>query len=359
MRISIAALLALAAVTGVSAQNQAATGGDPVVKMDTSLGAIYLELNAAKAPISTENFVRYVKEGFYQGTIFHRIMPTFMIQGGGYLPDLSERKDGLREPIKNEWQNGLKNTRGTIAMARTQVPDSATAQFYINVVNNAMLDQPQGGAAYAVFGRVIVGMDVVDKIKAVETKIDPKLPMGKVVPVEPVVIKGATLVSAEERAKLADLIKQEDEKLARAEAEAKAAAEAAAREKEKQLAEVIAKIEQEAGKKAEKTASGLMYVTLKEGAGAQPKPEDTIDVHYTGWLVDGTKVDSSVDRGKPATRPLNKFIKGWIEGVGMMKVGEKRKFIIPPDLGYGAGGRGSIPPNAWLIFEIELLGIKP
>jgi len=140
------------------------------VKMTTSQGDIIIELNNEKAPISTRNFLAYVDKKQYDGTVFHRIIPNFMIQGGGF-----EAKDGklveksTDKPIKNEWQNGLKNTRGTIAMARTSAPDSATCQFYINVVDNAALDVPRGGAAYAVFGKVIAGMDTVDKLKAVPT----------------------------------------------------------------------------------------------------------------------------------------------------------------------------------------------
>ena len=137
------------------------------VSMTTSKGVIYLELNAAQAPISTENFVKYTKEGFYNGTIFHRVIKTFMIQGGGYTPDMKQKE--TKKPIKNEWKNGLPNNRGAISMARTNAPDSATCQFFINTVDNKMLDQPRDGAAYAVFGKVIKGMDVVDAIAAVPT----------------------------------------------------------------------------------------------------------------------------------------------------------------------------------------------
>jgi FKBP-type peptidyl-prolyl cis-trans isomerase len=277
-----------------------------------------------------------------------------MIQGGGYLPDLTEKKEGLRAPIKNEWQNGLKNARGTIAMARTQVPDSATAQFFINVVDNAMLDQARDGAAYAVFGKVIAGMDVVDKIRNTPVKDDPKLPMGKVVPVEPVVIKAMKRMSAEECKPLL-------EQAAKADAEAKATETKANAAKEQEVQDFVQKVEQETGKKSEKTASGLISVVLKAGEGASPKPTDTVEVHYTGTLMDGKKFDSSVDRGKPATFRLNQVIKGWTEGLGLMKAGEKRKLIIPPALAYGANpppGSG-IPANSWLVFDVELLSIKP
>jgi len=160
-------------VTCLAAAQQAAPtpsptpGGPPTAApvyaaMTTSKGTIYLELDAAKAPISVENFVTYAKDGFYSGTIFHRVIKGFMIQGGGHATDMKLKP--TREPIKNEWNNGLKNVRGTISMARTNAPNSATSQFFINTVDNAMLDQPRGGAAYAVFGKVVRGMDVVDAI---------------------------------------------------------------------------------------------------------------------------------------------------------------------------------------------------
>ena len=141
----------------------AAQTANPVVMMKTSKGDITIELDAAKAPISVKNFLSYVDEKFYDGTIFHRIIKGFMIQGGGLTPDFIEKK--AKAPIKNEAGNGLQNRRGTIAMARTEDLNSATCQFYINHVDNFPLD----GAKYAVFGRVIQGIDVVDAIAAVST----------------------------------------------------------------------------------------------------------------------------------------------------------------------------------------------
>ncbi len=159
------------------------------IHMKTSMGDIYMELNGEKAPISTENFCRYVDKGFYEGTIFHRVINGFMIQGGGLTADLKQKPGD--PPIKNEWQNGLKNVRGSVAMARTNVVDSATSQFFINVVDNGFLDQARDGAAYAVFGKVIAGMDVVDKIKAVKTGAGD-------VPVTPVVIEKVSRISKAE-----------------------------------------------------------------------------------------------------------------------------------------------------------------
>ena len=143
---------------------------NPVVLMSTSMGDIRIELDAVKAPITTKNFVAYVSAGHYDGLIFHRVIPGFMIQGGGMDPAMNEKKNGA--PIKNEAANGLKNDVGTIAMARTNVVDSATSQFFINVKNNDFLNHRSAAPAeygYAVFGRVIEGMDVVQSIEKVKT----------------------------------------------------------------------------------------------------------------------------------------------------------------------------------------------
>ena len=135
------------------------------VVMETSLGSIKLELDGDKAPVTVSNFLSYVEDGFFDGTVFHRVIPNFMIQGGGFEPGLKQKK--TKAPIKNEAPNGLSNTRGTIAMARTSDLNSATAQFFINVSDNAGLDDRR--SPYCVFGKVVEGMDVVDKIKGVAT----------------------------------------------------------------------------------------------------------------------------------------------------------------------------------------------
>jgi len=163
-------LLALAVGLCGSASCQAAEpkSQNPVVVMETSLGPIKIELAQEKAPITVKNFLAYVDGKFYDGTIFHRVIPEFMIQGGGFQPGMKEKE--TRAAIKNESANGLSNTRGTIAMARTNDPDSATAQFFISVKDNSRsLDTTSSRPGYAVFGKVIEGMDVVDKIVAVPT----------------------------------------------------------------------------------------------------------------------------------------------------------------------------------------------
>ncbi|HRZ11613.1 MAG TPA: peptidylprolyl isomerase [Kiritimatiellia bacterium] len=149
---------------------EAAPAAAPRVKLQTSMGDIVLELDPAKAPLSVENFLKYVDDGHYNGTIFHRVINGFMIQGGGFTRNMQQKP--TRGPVRNEADNGLKNARGTIAMARTSDPHSATAQFFISVVDNASLDHTSPdprGYGYCVFGRVVEGLDVVDKIKAVQT----------------------------------------------------------------------------------------------------------------------------------------------------------------------------------------------
>ena len=171
------------------------TGPDPVVKLETSMGDIVLRLDRRKAPVTTENFLQYVKSGHYNGTIFHRVIKDFMIQGGGMTADMKEKD--TRAPIKNEANNGLRNVRYTIAMARTMNPHSATAQFFINTVDNPFLNFTSAsgqGWGYAVFGKVIQGEDVVNKIKMVPTG---RKGMHDDVPLSPVVIRKASIVNAQ------------------------------------------------------------------------------------------------------------------------------------------------------------------
>ena len=175
--------LALALCVSLAAQAQK-------VKLATSAGDIVIELDAEKAPKTVDNFVKYVKAGHYDGTIFHRVIPTFMIQGGGMTADMKEKS--TRAPIPLESKNGLNNVRGSVAMARTSDPNSATSQFFINVENNDRLDaaNARDGNGYAVFGKVVAGMEVVDKIRAVPT--GSKGPHNDV-PTTPITINKATL----------------------------------------------------------------------------------------------------------------------------------------------------------------------
>ncbi|MHC4912240.1 MAG: peptidylprolyl isomerase [Planctomycetota bacterium] len=163
-----------------------------MVELDTSLGEIVIELNEEAAPVTVKNFLQYVEDGFFDGTIFHRVIPSFMIQGGGFTANMQRK--ATQPAIANEAANGLKNDKGTVAMARTNDPDSATSQFFINHKDNEFLNcTGPGNPGYAVFGKVVQGMDVVDKIAAVKTT---RTGPYSDVPAEPVVIKSAKLVSS-------------------------------------------------------------------------------------------------------------------------------------------------------------------
>jgi cyclophilin family peptidyl-prolyl cis-trans isomerase len=195
LKLVIATVLALALVAPAQAEEPAAETPAPVrVALETNLGEIVLELDPVRAPKSVENFLQYVRDGHYDGTVFHRVIDNFMIQGGGFTEDL--RLKPTRPGIPNEANNGLSNLRGTIAMARTNDPHSANSQFFINVVDNTRLDfvSEQSGHTwgYAVFGRVVSGMEVVDAIRSLETGA--RGPFAKDVPVQPAIIQRARIV---------------------------------------------------------------------------------------------------------------------------------------------------------------------
>lgn len=186
------ALAGLLAAGGAHAQSSTASGAAPRATIRTSMGPIVVELYPDKAPRSVENFMQYARDGFYDGTVFHRVIPNFMIQGGGMTRDMQRKP--TRAPIPLEAKNGLRNEAGTLAMARTSDPNSATSQFFINVVDNASLDAPSpDGHGYAVFGRVVGGMDTVEKIRRVRTTASGP---HRDVPAEPVVIESVTLDKA-------------------------------------------------------------------------------------------------------------------------------------------------------------------
>jgi cyclophilin family peptidyl-prolyl cis-trans isomerase len=194
----VASLICLLAVAAPPAQPapkaQSPAAANPRVLLETSKGKIVIELYADKAPKSAKNFLDYVKSGHFNGTIFHRVMPGFMVQGGGFTPDMNQKP--TKPPIQNEADNGVLNQRGTLAMARTDDPNSATSQFFINVANNGFLNfrgKTPEGWGYAVFGKVVEGMDVVDSIVAVRTTT--KGPYQNV-PVEPILIQKASVLPA-------------------------------------------------------------------------------------------------------------------------------------------------------------------
>lgn len=370
------ASLGVAALAGVAqAESDAApsktTEPYVYVRFQTAKGDVVLELNQAKAPITVQNFLKYVDDGFYNDTVIHRVVngSIGVIQGGGFDANLKEKT--TRDPIKNEWGNGLTNDRGTISMARTPVADSATSQWFINTRNNQPLDRalpPSGNAGYAVFGKIIDGMTVIDEIAAIPPvektlTIQGRPLVAKDVPSELVTITKAERLKTEDVSNLIAAARAAEAEADKAKAAAAAAENAKKREVGAQslaLAADFLKKHDVDSTKGTFTDSGLWSIVTTPGTGDAATPQDTVTVHYTGWLPDGTKFDSSVDRGSPATFPLRGVIPGWTEGVGSMKVGEKRFFVIRPELAYGKRGSPPvIPADATLIFEVELLSIQP
>ncbi len=323
------------------------------VKVSTTLGDFTLELNRLKAPGTVDNFVSYVDTGHFEGTMFHRIIKDFMIQGGGMNPDYSPKP--TKPAIKNEADNGLKNTKGTVAMARTGDPHSATCQFFINTVDNSFLNhrsKDSGGWGYCVFGRIADGMDIVEKIRNTPVKMDPRADPGKpAAALEPVIIKKMTKLDPNDPAckKAAEAAQKMEQDAAHSLVEGKTKAMDEAKNVVKSKGGDITK--------GKLSATGLWSLDTVEGTGASPLPTSTVTAHYSGWLTNGTPFQSSVGK-EPLVYPLNQLIAGWQEGMGTMKKGGKRFLIVPSESAYGVQGRPGIPPNATLVFEVELLDFK-
>ena len=328
----------------------------PTVKMETSFGDIVLELDAGKAPVTVMNFLKYVEAKFYDGTIFHRVNEGYLIQSGGYLPSMEEKTEGVGEPILLETEGGLSNVRGTIAMAHKISPHSATTQFFINVVDNSgRLDYPQPrGSGYAVFGKVVKGMDTVGKIAAVPVGTHPKYAEGRlpVVPVTPVVINSVRLIGSFDRAKAQALADARNAEFARKLAESR-------KTTEELLREAVKRIEREAKAKFTKTDSGLMYLDHRVGKGPRPTVDDTVVIQCRGTLLNGSEFENTYGQDDPPILQIDGLIKGLREGLTTMNAGGRRTIIVPPELGFGESGvPGKIPYNATIVFEIELLEIK-
>lgn len=335
-----------------NSQNKVVVNGEKVeledgiyAKLETSKGDILFKFETEKAPMTSANFIALaegnmpgVKEEFkdkpyFDGLTFHRVIPGFMIQGGD--PD-GNGQGGPGYEFPNETSNDLTHDKGVVSMANAG-PGTNGSQFFITVAPTKQLD---GG--YSIFGKVVKGQEVADEISKVE-----RSPQDK--PKEDVVMNKVTIIRKGKEAKdfnAAEVFQAEQDEL-------KAA-------KEEQQKEAMKEIEA-MSEGFEVTPSGLRIKITEEGEGDKnPQQGENVSVHYTGMFVDGKKFDSSVDRGEPITFRLGvgQVIKGWDEGIGMMHVGDKARLIIPPDLAYGPQGRGPIPANSWLIFDVELVDIK-
>ena len=305
-------------------------------KFETSKGIIICNLEFKKTPMTVANFVGLAEgkikntakaEGvpYYEGLKFHRVIPNFMIQGGCPLGT------GTGDPgykFGDEFDETLKHVGPGILSMANAGPGTNGSQFFITHVKTDWLD-----GKHSVFGNVVQGMENVNKIVGNDT------------------LTKLTILRKGKEAEAFDAPKVFEFEKANVGAKAEAKAKAEQEKMDKTLNETYGN--------AVKTASGLRYITQTEGTGKMPLATDQVTVHYTGYLLNGTKFDSSVDRGQPATFGLNQVIKGWTEGLQLMKEGGKTKFIIPSELGYGANGAGGvIPPNAWLVFDVELIKVN-
>jgi FKBP-type peptidyl-prolyl cis-trans isomerase len=304
-------------------------------KFETSKGDIYCNLEFKKTPMTVANFVGLAEgvikntakaEGtpYYDGLKFHRVIPNFMIQGGCPL-GTGTGDPGYKFP--DEIDETLKHSGPGILSMANAGPGTNGSQFFITHLKTDWLD-----GKHTVFGNVLKGQDVVDKIAGNDT------------------IKKLIILRKGKEAEAFDAAKVFEFEKANVGAKAEAKAKA---EKEK-----MDKVLNETYGRAQVTPSGLRYIMEKEGAGENPKATDVVTVHYTGYLLNGSKFDSSVDRGQPATFGLNQVIPGWTEGLQLLKPGGKIKLIIPSNLGYGdAGYPPVIPPKSWLIFDVELIKV--
>ncbi|MCD6065246.1 MAG: ppiB [Bacteroidetes bacterium] len=325
-------------------------------KLETSRGTIYTTLDFKQFPMTVANFsglaegtiankIKPAGTPYYDDMKFHRVIPDFMIQGGCPLGngggDPGYSFEDEMDPNSEQAKKGY--VRGTLAMAN-RGPNTNGSQFFIMHKDKPL---PYN---YAIFGHVVKGIEVVDSIAATP-RGNNDLPLQDQKILHLLILKKGKEAEAFDAPKVFETEK--------ANAGVKAAERAKAeQEKQKIAMEAANKEVNEKYGTAKTTASGLRYIIEKEGEGSSPAATSTVTIHYTGTFLNGTKFDSSVDKGQPATFPLQRLIPGWIEGLQLIKPGGKIKLIIPPNLGWGAQGAGAIPPNSWTVFDIELFSFK-
>ena len=311
----------------------------------TSEGDFVTKLHYQKVPMTVGNFValaegthpgvetRYANKKFYDSIIFHRVIDEFMIQAGD---PSGTGQGGPGYKFEDEFHPDLKHEKGVLSMANAG-PTTNGSQFFITLVPTPHLDQK-----HSVFGQLVEGEQVVDSIGKVETAVRDK-------PVEDVVIETINIIRKGSEAKSFDAVEAFEEGRV-----------LAAKAKEEAKAE-RAKLLEEVSEGFEATESGLRYkITEENSGGKSPEAGNTVKVHYTGYLLDGTKFDSSVDRGEPIEFPVGtgRVIPGWDEAIMLLKTGEKASLVIPSELAYGTRAAGPIPPNSILKFDVELIDVE-
>ncbi len=313
----------------------------PRAKITTNLGSFVVKLDAEAAAAPVLTFLQYATKGYYDGTIFHRIVKNSVVQGGGFTPDMKPKPARYSSPDLPGWANDRRNEVGTIALRRGRGPaGTGMAEFYINVVTNRRLDGKEYDGLFAVIGDVISGFDTIERIAAVPVGTNKSYAGGEsaVVPISPVVIQSVTVLDPVDpdaiRAAVAHLMISSD-----------------------QLAEnLIKRFEKQSGHKVVTTKSGLRYVDLVIGRGPQPISGDFIEFQYHGTLLNGEVFETTL-QSQPAKRRVDKLVAGMKEGMMSMNEGGQRVLIVPPAIGFAEGIPGIIPSDATLVFEVELLGI--
>lgn len=349
------ALLLMGVLSACNSQNKVTVNGEPVdlqegiyAKFETNMGDILVKFDTENAPMTTANFValaegkhpladeQFQGKEYFDSLTFHRVIPKFMIQGGD--PE-GTGQGGPGYQFPNETDNELTHKKGVISMANAG-PNTNGSQFFITVAPTAQLD-----GNYSIFGEVVQGQNVADSISTVPTNQANK-------PNDPVIIQDVKIIRKGKAAKDFNAPEVFTNTMDELENQAE-------KKREERMKAQQAMIDSLTDGMTE-TTSGLYYEISEENAdGASPEAGQTVAVHYTGKLPSGKVFDSSRQRGQPITFPLGtgRVIPGWDEGIALMQIGEKGTFVIPPHLGYGERGAGPIPPNSWLIFDVELVEI--
>lgn len=314
----------------------------PWLRLETTLGDIIIELDAAEAPTTVINFLEYAEGGEYDGTIFHRVVPDSILQGGGYTPDLEPKPRTVPQVLPDNWHIELESTVGTVALIRrSDYLGKTSPEFFINLRDNVHHDMGRNHGRFAVFGRVVDGHDTIDRIRNTALGTHPKYASGlsPVVPVAPVIIYSARLISPFDPAMAREVI--------------------AVRNPEPK--EAVAKL---FGRKVADaltgTGSGLMLADITVGDGPRsPGPDDVVAFQYRGTFLNGAVFESTYDKREPALLKMNLLKPGLREALSTMTEGGHRVAVVPPELAYGEDGiPGVIPPSTTLIFELDLLEIK-